>query len=67
MRKVPSAAMAYRWQYGNAATAPEFDDQAEAEAWLGEHWEELRDAGVDEVTLLDGDEKVYGPMSLHSP
>jgi hypothetical protein len=25
----------------------------------------LLDAGVDQVTLLDDGEKIYGPMSLH--
>ena len=38
--------------------------QADAESWLGEHWRELREAGVAQVTLLDADSVVYGPMSL---
>jgi hypothetical protein len=43
----------------------EFDDQAAAEAWFGDTWEDLREAGVDAVDLLDGSgAKVYGPMSL---
>ena len=28
---------------------------------------ELLDAGVDQVSLFEGDRKVYGPMSLHPP
>ncbi|WP_336922298.1 hypothetical protein [Aquipuribacter sp. SD81] len=42
-----------------------FPSQAEAEAWVGETWRELLDAGVDAVSLLHGDDVVYGPMSLH--
>lgn len=38
--------------------------QADAESWLGEHWRELREAGVAQVTLLNADSVVYGPMSL---
>ena len=41
-----------------------FPDQTAAEAWLTEHWPELDDAGVESVTLLDGDAVVYGPMPL---
>lgn len=63
--------MAFRWRYQDAAGAPvdgpdeEFDDQAEAEAWFGDTWEDLRATGVDAVVLLDGEAEVYGPMSLH--
>jgi hypothetical protein len=42
-----------------------FPTQADAESWLGEIWRQLLDAGVDQVTLLEGDRVVYGPMSLH--
>ncbi len=38
--------------------------QSDAESWLGEHWRELADAGVAQVTLLDAGTVVYGPMSL---
>jgi hypothetical protein len=41
-----------------------FPSQSEAESWLGEEWRELLDAGVDAVTLREGDTVVYGPMSL---
>ncbi|HEY0450077.1 hypothetical protein [Actinophytocola sp.] len=56
--------MDYRW---SCTGSPRFADQAEAEEWLGSAWPELRAQGVDEVTLLHGDEVVYGPMSLHPP
>lgn len=42
-----------------------FASQADAESWVGEIWSALAEAGVDAVTLLDGERVVYGPMSLH--
>lgn len=62
----------YSWSYGRGdgrtedlgLAAVEFPTQAEAEAWLSEEWTTLADAGVTEVTLLMGDQVVYGPMSL---
>ncbi len=62
--------MAFRWRYedadGAAVAGPSatFDDQIEAEDWLGRQWPGLLGAGVEAVTLLDGDDEVYGPMSL---
>lgn len=63
--------MTYRWRYLDASGGPvdgpdeDFDDQAEAEAWFGDEWEELRTAGVDAVELIGDDgTRVYGPMSL---
>ena len=62
--------MTYRWRYQDASgrdvAGPEsvFDDQSEAEDWLGQRWAELLDAGVEQVTLLHTDAEVYGPMSL---
>ncbi|MCK0113983.1 hypothetical protein MWU75_17720 [Ornithinimicrobium sp. F0845] len=47
---------------GLAGTA--FPTQADAEAWLSDEWHMLADAGVKSVTLLNGDQEVYGPMSL---
>lgn len=41
-----------------------FPSRGEAESWIGEAWQELLDAGVEQVTLLDEDREVYGPMSL---
>jgi len=43
-----------------------FQNQADAESWVGEAWPDLADAGVDQVTLLEHDREVYGPMSLHA-
>jgi hypothetical protein len=41
-----------------------FPSQADAETWVGETWHELLATGVEQVYLLNGDEQVYGPMSL---
>lgn len=50
-----------------AAATESFPSQSEAESWVGETWRELLDAGVDAVSLFEGDRQVYGPMSLHPP
>jgi hypothetical protein len=42
----------------------EADNQGDAESWLGENWRELLARGVATVTLFNGDDEVYGPMSL---
>lgn len=64
--------MEYRWRcadaHGNDVPGVDdrrFAEQTDAESWLSEHWRELADAGVDQVTLLHGEAEVYGPMSLH--
>ncbi len=49
---------------GDGPVSPAFPTQSEAESWIGEVWPELVDAGVDSVTLREGDTVVYGPMSL---
>ena len=49
----------------DSAVVSEFPTQADAEAYIGQSWKELLDAGVDQVTLYEGDRLVYGPMSLH--
>jgi hypothetical protein len=55
---------------GNEVTSgegsPRFPSQSDAESWVGEVWRDLADEGVDQVTLLEGDREVYGPMSLHA-
>lgn len=67
--------MIWSWRYEDAAgavvapagSAPEqepFPSQADAESWVGEFWRELLEAGVAQVTLLQGDREVYGPMKL---
>ena len=43
---------------------PRSDNQGDAESWLGEHWRDLLARGVAAVTLLVGDQQVYGPMAL---
>jgi len=47
-----------------AAVTEGFPTQSDAESWIGESWRELLDAGVEQVTLLEGDREVYGPMGL---
>lgn len=68
--------MAFSWTYldnsatvleatdDNSLTATGFPTQADAEAWLGETWQDLADDGVDAVTLFEDGVAVYGPMSL---
>ena len=62
--------MGLRWRYedisGAVVSGPEagFDDQDEAEEWLGREWQSLLEGGVAAVTLLNGTDEVYGPMSL---
>ena len=55
---------AQRHPVPGAANGGTFPSQSEAESWLGEEWRTLLDAGVDAVTLREGDSGVYGPMSL---
>ncbi|MCG5212212.1 hypothetical protein [Streptosporangium sp. KLBMP 9127] len=65
--------MTWRWRYENAnggevtdRPLPRelFSSQADAESWLGEHWAELLEAGVEQVTLLEEDRVEYTGMSL---
>lgn len=55
---------------GGAEVSPSspqtFPSQADAETWLGETWRDLLEEGVEQVTLLDGEREVYGPMSLRA-
>ena len=63
--------MRYRWRYqdDDGTEIPgeqiDFAEQAEAEEWLSEQWPNLANAGIAEVTLLQGETALYGPMSLH--
>jgi hypothetical protein len=65
--------MAWTWRYEKAdgssvevePASPSFPTQGDAETWVGEVWRDLLAAGVDAVTLLEGQRTVYGPMSLH--
>lgn len=68
--------MAWTWSYEapdgssvqpDGVAAPEgFPSQSDAETFIGESWRELLDGGVAQVSLFEGDRKVYGPMSLES-
>jgi len=44
--------------------SPAHGNQSDAESWLGEQWRELVEAGVGQVTLLEAETEIYGPMSL---
>ncbi|MGH8895168.1 MAG: hypothetical protein ACRDWY_17975 [Actinomycetes bacterium] len=66
--------MSFTWRFESsdgtqvtrsAGGADRFPSQADAESWVGEAWQDLLADGVDQVTLLEGDRVVYGPMSLH--
>lgn len=60
--------MVWSWNYRGeetTVTTGGFPSQAEAEAWLGESWQELYDSGTRSVTLADGDREVY-TMSLEA-
>jgi hypothetical protein len=71
-----SNAPRWRWRLEDATgtevrpvglgAAPDFPSQSDAESWVGEVWRDLLEVGVDQVTLLEGDREVYGPMSLHT-
>lgn len=43
-----------------------FTSQADAESWVGEIWSDLAAEGVDQVTLVEHERVVYGPMSLRA-
>ncbi len=64
---------AWTWTYAGSGGEPmsgpalprtDFPSQADAEAWLGDSWEEVAQEGVDAVTLCCDGVVVYGPMSL---
>jgi hypothetical protein len=67
--------MSWTWIYQNEDGSPStslpaeavftsFPTQADAEAYIGQTWEELLNGGIEAVTLYEGDREVYGPMSL---
>jgi hypothetical protein len=68
--------VAWTWRYerGDGTTVTpsgvpadeSFPTQADAETWVGETWRDLLDGGVEQVTLLEDDREVYGPMSLQA-
>lgn len=66
--------MSFAWRHETADGSPAastslgepgFSTQADAESWIGENWQQLLAEGVDQVTLIEGDRELYGPMSLH--
>jgi hypothetical protein len=66
--------MTWTWQSENTdATASRelaketFGSQGDAESWLGEHWRELLDGGIEQVSLVEDGRVEYGPMSLAPP
>lgn len=62
----------WTWVFLNNAKEPveaslsptPFGAQVDAEAWIGEHYEQLVDEGVDFVELKHGNDTTY-TMSLH--
>jgi hypothetical protein len=63
--------MAWTWTLETAAgkvtgRSEEFESRGDAESWIGEAFGDLVSDGVDQVRLFDGDDEVYGPMSLHA-
>jgi hypothetical protein len=60
--------MDWCWRYPAAGvehSSSRFPSQAEAEAWLGESWQELYDAGARSVTLTEAGREIY-TMSLEA-
>ena len=58
--------MSWSWRYdigGEQRCSSEFPTQGEAEAWLGESWQQLYDEGARSVALTQDGREVY-PMSL---
>lgn len=51
----------------SAVDVPEFEDQGDAETWVGDVWQDLLEQGVDSVTLVEDGEVMYSGMSLHPP
>jgi hypothetical protein len=75
----PAPKNSWRWRFedrsgsevhlaggSSASGATGFPSQSDAESWIGEVWRDLLEDGVEQVTLLEGDREVYGPMSLQS-
>jgi hypothetical protein len=67
------AAVSWTWRFESSSGEPvrvmdaaqaSFSSQGDAESWIGETWQELAEMGVEQVTLLEDEREVYGPMSL---
>lgn len=75
-RRPAAGDLPWSWRLENAAgeevvvtdtfAGQRFDNQADAESWVGEIWAELAAEGVDAVVLFEHERRVYGPMSLHA-
>ena len=59
--------MTFHWLYSTGDESVTFPTQADAETWVGEAWQDLLADGVEDVTLLEEQSVVYGPMSLRPP
>lgn len=63
--------MAWTWTLETAAgdvirRSEAFESRGDAESWIGEAFGDLVSDGVDQVRLFDGENEIYGPMSLHA-
>jgi hypothetical protein len=67
------AAVSWSWRFESSSGEPvrvldtaeaSFSSQGDAESWIGETWQQLAEMGVEQVTLLEDEREVYGPMSL---
>ncbi|WP_370619094.1 hypothetical protein [Mumia sp. Pv 4-285] len=66
--------MVWTWRFekaDGAAVSPQddggsFASRGDAESWVGEFYGDLADQGVDQVTLMEDGQVVFGPMSLHA-
>jgi hypothetical protein len=67
------AAVSWTWRFESSSgeavrvldtAQASFSSQGDAESWIGETWQQLADMGVEQVTLLEDEREVYGPMSL---
>lgn len=63
--------MAFFWRYESSdgtdlGKSHSFDNQSDAETWLGLEFEAIAELGASQVTLFEGGNKIYGPMSLEA-
>jgi len=65
--------VSWTWRFESSSGEPvrvmdtaqaSFSSQGDAESWIGETWQQLAEMGVEQVTLLEDEREVYGPMSL---
>lgn len=63
--------MAFWWTYETVegqpvGKSPSFDNQGDAETWIGLEFDSVAESGADQVRLIEDDREIYGPMSLHA-